>query len=99
VLDVGNGTSNGSQKGDPGMAIAPEARVLRDKESWNLLYVALGFAVSIEGTVIGMMGLTFPNNILLYALAGGITVYLFMFNGQAQDKLIGWKERHENTPR
>ncbi len=81
------------------MAIAPEARVLREKESWNFLYVALGFVVSIEGTVIGMMGLTFQNNILLYALAGGITAYPFMFNGQAQDKLIGWKERHENTPR
>ncbi len=81
------------------MAIAPAARVLRDKESWNFLYVAFGFAVSIEGTVIGMMGLNFPNNGMLYALAGGITAYLFMFNGQAQDKLIGWKERHENTPR
>ena len=81
------------------MAMAPEARVLRGKESWNFLYVALGFVGSIEGTVIGMMGLNFPNNVMLYALAGGITAYLFMFNGQAQDKLIGWKERHENTPR
>jgi hypothetical protein len=81
------------------MAIASAARVLRGKESWNFLYVALGFAVSIEGTVIGMMGLTFPNNAMLYVLVGGITTYLFMFNGQAQDKLIGWKERHENAPR
>jgi hypothetical protein len=64
------------------MAIVPEARVLRGKESWNFLYVALGFVGSIEGTVIGMMGLNFPNNVMLYALAGGITAYLFMFNGQ-----------------
>jgi hypothetical protein len=45
------------------------------------------------------MGLNFPNNGMLYPLAGEITAYLFMFNGQDQDKLIGWKERHENTPR
>jgi len=76
------------------------AQIIRGAISWSYFYIFLGFALSIEGTVIQMIvPLLFPCNILLFLVVGGITVYLVLFSGWFQGKLIGWKNWYENIPR
>ena len=42
-------------------------KVKRANESWTYIYVVLGFALSIEGTIIQMFDpIKFPWNVLLY---------------------------------
>ena len=71
----------------------------RGPNSWNYFYIALGFALSIWGTIIEMLDfLHFPYNVLLYVVTGAGLVWLFLFNGWFQNKLIGWKNSYENRP-
>ncbi|MGB6793990.1 MAG: hypothetical protein WBE53_21600 [Pseudolabrys sp.] len=35
--------------------VTVDAKVQRGQESWTFIYITLGFAISIEGTVISMM--------------------------------------------
>jgi hypothetical protein len=78
----------------------PDPFVKRGPNSWNYFYIALGFALSIWGTIIQMVDvLRFPCNVLLYVVTGAGLVWLFLFNGWFQNKLIGWKNSYENTPR
>ena len=74
--------------------------VIRGEKSWTFLYVALGFALSIEGTIIQMIDrLQFPWNLILYGVVGGITVWLLIFNGYSQNKLLAWKQNYESKAR
>lgn len=83
-----------------GMADKVEATVIRGAQSWNFIYIALGFALAIEGTVIQMFTpLTFPCNLLLYALGTAATVWLFICNGRFQNRLIAMKQAYESRPR
>jgi hypothetical protein len=75
------------------------ARVRRGDESWAYIYVALGFALSIEGTIVQMLFFERPWNAVLYLALMVGTVRLFVFSGQFQDWLFGLKERVENMPR
>ena len=43
--------------------------------------------------------LVFPWNVLTYSVIGYITYRLFIKSGWFQNKLIGWKNSYENTPR
>jgi hypothetical protein len=43
--------------------------------------------------------LHFPYNVLLYVVTGAGLVWLFLFNGWFQNKLIGWKNSYENSAR
>jgi hypothetical protein len=64
--------------------------------SWNYFYIALGFVLSIWGTIIQKMDfLHFPYNVLLYVVSGAVLFWLFLFNGWFQNKLIGLKNRYE----
>ena len=66
--------------------------------SWNYFYIALGFALSIWGTIIQMMDfLHFPYNVLLYVVTGAGLFWLFLFS-RFRNKLIGWKNSYENRP-
>jgi hypothetical protein len=77
-----------------------EATVVRGKQSWDFIYIALGFALAIEGTVIQMITpLAFPWNILLYALAASVTVWVLIFNGRFQNRLMAMKQAYENQAR
>ena len=82
------------------MALKDEsfATVKRGPESWNYIYVALGFAIAIEATVIHM-ALHFPWNVGVFVLVGGFTFWLFIFNGWFQNKLIGIKNKYESKSR
>jgi hypothetical protein len=60
----------------------------------------LGFALSIGGTIIAMITpLAFPWNLIVFALFGVITFWLFINNGWFQNKLIGMKTRYEDKGR
>ena len=75
-----------------------EAKIRRGPESWAYIYIALGFALTIEGTTIDM-ALSFPWNLLSYLVVGALTVWLFLFNGWFQNKLIGIKAKYEAAAR
>jgi len=77
-----------------------EVKIRRGPESWNYIYVALGFAISIEGSVVQMIdSIKAPLNILLFVVAAVISVWFFFFNGWFQNKLIGWKAAYEGRSR
>ena len=77
------------------------ATVTRGPESWAYIYVALEFVLAIEGTVIQMATppLAFPWNLIAYAAVGASTFWLFIFNGEFQNRLIGIKLRYEGRAR
>lgn len=73
-----------------------EMIVTRGQESWNYLYIALGFALAIESTIVPMIApLTWPWNLIAYVLLAVLTIWLFLFNGWFQNKLIGLKAAYE----
>lgn len=77
-----------------------DARVIRGPESWAYIYIVLGFVVTIESTVIGMMTpLTFPWNIICFVILALATVWLFVENEPLHNWLLGLKNRYENKPR
>ena len=77
-----------------------DAKLQRGPESYNFFYVALGFAISIEGSIVQMIGsIQFPYNIILFAVMAFASYRLCLFNGWFQNKLIGWKIAYENKPR
>jgi hypothetical protein len=74
--------------------------VKRGPESWSYIYVTLGFTLSIEGTVISLVSpLVFPWNIVVYAIIGAVTFWMFLNNGWFQNKLLGWKANYEQKGR
>jgi len=84
----------------PRSSLSVSASVKRGPESWTFIYVFLGFALSIEGTTIGLIApLVFPWNVVVYAIVAAVTFWLFIESGKFQDKLIGMKNRYENRAR
>ncbi len=83
-----------------GSNVGVTATVTRGPESWAYIYTVLGFVLTIESTVIGMMTpLTFPWNIILFVVLAAITVWLFIESSWVHNRLIGLKIRYENKPR
>jgi hypothetical protein len=77
--------------------VSIEMKVKRDQQSWTYIYVVLGFALTIESTVVSMITpLCFPLNILVFAIIAVATWYLFRECRWFQNKLIGWKIRYES---
>ena len=76
----------------------PGAAVKRGPASWAYIYVTLGFALTIEGTIIQMTTppLKFPWNLVTYFALGVSTFWLFISNGWFQNKLIGLKSKYED---
>jgi hypothetical protein len=95
------GVSGDTSRGIPMVSDTVSATVTRGPASWAYIYVALGFALAIEGTVIQMTTppLVFPCNLLAYGVLGAVTFWLFVFNGWFQNKLIGLKNRYESQAR
>ena len=64
------------------------------------IYVALGFALSIEGTIIQLITpLLFPWNLITYLVLGAATTWLFLDNAWFQNKLVVWKASYEDKAR
>jgi hypothetical protein len=77
-----------------------DVSVTRGKASWDFIYIFLGFTLSFEGTLIQLIQpLCWPCNLILYVIAFMFTVYLFLFNGWFQNKLILMRNNYENTSR
>jgi hypothetical protein len=70
--------------------------VKRGQESWQYIYIALGFAVTFEGTIIQLAPIPFPWNLLLFLFSGFVTGWLFLFNSWVHNKLIGFKAKYED---
>ena len=82
------------------MKASLETKVKRGPDSWAYIYIALGFLLQIEGSVIQMATpLKFPVNIFVFAVVGVVTFYVFLSSGWLQNKLIGWKTRYEDRYR
>jgi hypothetical protein len=63
------------------------------------IYIALGFALSIEGTILQMIPLRFPYNLFPYVALMTATSWLFICNGWFQNKLIWMKGLYEKKAR
>jgi hypothetical protein len=75
-------------------------KVTRGPEGWAYIYIALGFALSIEATIVQMIDpLHFPWNLAAYAVIALSTAWLFLSSGWFHNKLIGWKDRYEGKSR
>jgi hypothetical protein len=78
----------------------PTATVTRGRESWNFIYIFLGFALTIEGTLLQMIDpLRCPFNIIAYLALGAVTSWLFLLSGWFQNMLIRMKNSYEKIPR
>jgi hypothetical protein len=70
------------------------------EKRWNYFYLFLGFALTIESTVIGMVTpIVFPGNILLFLIVAATTGRLVLFHGPFQNWLISLKNWYESIPR
>jgi len=71
-------------------------RAKRGKESWNYIYIILGFTLTIEGVLVGYSPLYWYWNLAIaFVLLSGTTA-LFLLSGWFQNKLIGLKNRYES---
>ena len=77
-----------------------DAKVKRGKDSWAYIYTMLGFALTIETGIMGLITpIRWPCNLILLLIVGAATVYLFLDNGWFQNKLIGFKSKFEEKGR
>ena len=65
-------------------------------ELWNYIYVFLGFALAIEGTIVSLLDLGWRYGLSAYLLLAILTVYLFLRSRRFQDALVGLKARAED---
>lgn len=71
-----------------------DAKVKRGEQSWQILLVFLGFALTIEGTVISMLDLQSWARLSIFAVVAGSTWAAFMNSGWFQNRLLGWYQRN-----
>jgi hypothetical protein len=84
-------------QGERLMTMRANANVVRGPDSWNYVYRFLGFVLAIEGTIIGMVPLSFPSNIIVYVIVGYLIFWLFIDYGPFQNWLLG--KKYESRPR
>lgn len=81
--------------------MAFSALVKRGPAAWQFLYTFLGFALTIEGTVISMINelTTTISRLGVFGAVAVATIYLFLDCGRFQNWLIGVKCRYEGKSR
>jgi hypothetical protein len=65
-------------------------------ELWSYIYVFLGFALAIEGTIVSLLDLGWCYSLPAYLLIAMITLYLFLRNRRFQDTLVKLKAKAED---
>jgi hypothetical protein len=73
-------------------------KIKRGSESWNYIYITLGFTLSIEGTVVSIIPqdiLEWPLNIVFLFSVFVLTGMFFLRSGWFQNKLINFKSTIE----
>jgi hypothetical protein len=63
---------------------------------WNYFYIILGFVISIGTTVILMMPLGYPRNIVWFIIFTVGSVWLILFNGWFRKRMLLLKSWYEN---
>jgi hypothetical protein len=76
-----------------------ELSVKRGPQSWNYIYIMLGFALSIEGSVIQMIQAPPLWSIVSYLVTAVITAWAFLDSRWMHDKLVRLKIRYEEKER
>ncbi len=75
-------------------------KVKRGAGSWGYIYTLLGFVLTIETGVMGLIvPIKWPWNFVSLLVLATLTIYLFLYNGWFQNKLIGFKIRYEEQAR
>ena len=74
-------------------------KVKRGPESWAFIYIFLGFALTIESTVVTMVPLQWPCNVLAFGAVAAASTWAFLGWGWFQNKLIGIKTKYEGAER
>jgi hypothetical protein len=72
---------------------------VRGRPSWDYFYIMLGFALTIGSTVVSMLPLKFPCNIIAFALFAVLTVWAFIESKWLHNKMISLKNSYENKAR
>jgi hypothetical protein len=73
--------------------------IRRGPESWQYIYIALGFAISIEGTIITMLPIERPFNLSTFIIFAVVTGWYFLNNKWLQNALIEFKGKIEDKIR
>ncbi|MGO9845258.1 MAG: hypothetical protein ACLPKT_01245, partial [Methylocella sp.] len=81
------------------MSVTESHTVNRGPETWTFIYIVLGFALSIEGTIMRMLPLPFPWNVIAYVILGLVTFRLFINYGPFQNWLVKIKTKYEGKAR
>jgi hypothetical protein len=55
-----------------------DVKTIRGPDSWMFIDMVLGFALSIEGTILQMIPFQFPYNLFLYVALMAGTFWLFI---------------------
>jgi hypothetical protein len=77
-----------------------DAKVKRGRESWDYIYIFLGFALTVAGNFVGMLDcLGGLGKVLIYAAFCAAAWALFIHSGRFQKWLIGRKNRYEERAR
>jgi hypothetical protein len=91
-------THQATAKIEVSSSLRADAKVIRGPQSWAYIYIALGFTVAIQLTMIPLLA-EFPWNAILCIAIVALTSYLFLFNGWFQNKLLGVKNWYEGKAR
>ena len=84
----------------PKVTESVSVKVRRGETSWSYLYTFLGFALTVETGVMGLITpLVWPWNLLTLVGVAALTIYLVLDNAWFQNKLIGLKTRYEGKHR
>ncbi len=84
----------------PESNVTVAVKVIRGPESWTFIYVALGFAITIEGQIISLISpLIWPWNLAAYIAIAVLTFLLFIGSGRFQNWLIASKNSYESRAR
>ena len=77
-----------------------QMKVTRRQTNWAYFYIFLGFALSLEASIVAFVEpLRWPWNLVTFLMTSGVTVYLVLFNAWFQNKLLGWKASYEDKAR
>jgi hypothetical protein len=68
--------------------VGQSATSAKGEDSWTYVYLAIGLALTIEGTILQMSEpLRFPDNLIVYVVLGVPTFVLFIFHEWTQNLL------------
>jgi len=74
-----------------------EKRIKRGKESWSFIYFVFGILLALGFTFINILPIRWNYKITIFIVGTPVLIYLCLFNTWFQNKLIGLKNKLEET--